>query len=479
MANSVVITNGTDSVTLTTSAGSGIRLVSFRPPTSNRTAVRSGPGPGVIGQRTTSSTLGDATCDLEIRIESPPAVTPRFGAVVAPDTNGVANQYIALVRLLEQARLWEERRAGTPVRLKVQRDQETNASYWTITGATLGESSGPDLWMLLETANSQLTLKLTLTVEPVAHEATVRTSASPVSVTTAPGVGNLLTIGSVIGGDVEAPLAIKVKKTSIGNNWTMAWLAQLASVPDLSDYSGTVDGTALNGAAQTQSYTGTILTFTAAGGYTIDVSKQYPIRVMLRMKVTAGTASKVQARIRVNLGSSSGTPQFTGQWVPFAGVANNYFLMDLGRIPVFAGFQNRVFQSSVSYFNTIEVQTSDGSAATVVLDYSEYLSYLGFIRLDGLAVAQNDAIYYEDIYTSESGAYAAPRQAPQVYQALEATGVYEQGANRYGRLARIAPSSTAYLWFQAQSATLHQIGDTAQLNMSHLQLYSLGLRGAG
>lgn len=465
MAHTLILADGTTSLDLAVAGGTGIYLRNWRPPPPLRVAVRNGPAPTVPGRRTIVSSSDDVTAELLLRI-------------VGTSADNVEAQLITLTRLLERARAWEEDRTGSPVHLAWKRANATEIAYWTVTGVPgMPATDGDADWLDVENASNMLTIRITLALEPVPHEITYRTAVSPLDISLTPGVAGLLVVGSSVGGDLAAPFAVSVKKRSAGNDWTTAWLAELASIPDMTDYSGTVEAGTLNGQVQEQAYTGTVLTFTGSG-YTIDASKQYPIRAFVRMKVTVGTANLVQVRLKVNLGTATGTP-ITLPWITFAGVAGSWFLVDLGTLPLLSALQGRVYQTATSYFATVEVQTSDGSNATVRLDYTEFLSYFGFARLEGVVVVQNDAIYYEDILTSEAGAYAMPRQATQAYQAVAATGVAVREAQRYGRLRRIPPASTAYLWFQAQSGTAHLIADTATWTFKHLQLYALGLRGAG
>lgn len=449
-----------------TSATAGIHLLSFVPPAGDRKATRVGPGVGVAGQRTIMSVLPDVDASITVRITDTTA-------------NAIEARYIALIRLLELARNWEENRTGSPVRLAWSRQGVANTAYWTVTGVPqLPRPTGKQGWLDRETLTNRLDLTFVLTLEPVAHAATPDILINRVGITTTPG-SNIVTAAVATHGDVAGPASVAVGRTSTGNDWNTVWIAQIVGTPDTIDYSGTVDAAAYGGQGQTQTYSGTVLGFTGSG-IAISANQQHPIRGFLRMKaITAPTAgiAAIQIRMRVNFGTSTGS-QWTGEWLPFAGTLGNYTLIDMGAIPVMSNLQNRSGTPTSSYFVTVEMQSTDATGFQVRADFSTYLAAYGITKLTGIALANTDQVIYEATSSSNGDTYYAPRQDVQTYETNTLTNVLQTNATRAGRLTRHPGGATVSYWVQGQSTGLHQITDAATVYVEHLPCYALGFRGA-
>jgi hypothetical protein len=320
MAHTLQITDGTTTIDLAVATGNGIYLSQFVPPSSDRKATRVGPAPSIYGQRTMASTMADTDAKITC-------------VIVDTSANNVEAQLLALVRLLELARNWEEYRTGSPVRLAWKRAGATNTAYWTITGVPqLPQPVGAEGWLDEENATNMLTVDMVLTLEPIAHALVPTILINRIGITTVPG-SNVVTAATATSGDLSGPPSVAVGRTAAGNDWNTVWVAQIASAPDTTDYSGTVDAAAYGGQGQTATYTSpTVLSFTGSG-IALGTSQQHPIRGFIRMKVTsaptAGIAS-IQIRMRVNFGTSTGS-QWTGLMASIRGHAESIHAVRYGR----------------------------------------------------------------------------------------------------------------------------------------------------
>jgi hypothetical protein len=465
MAHTLSLTDGSVSIDLADTSGSGIYLSQFVPPSSDRKATRVGPAPAIYGQRTIASTMADTDAKITCTIYDTSA-------------NNVEAQLLALIRLLELARAWEENRTGSPVRLVWKRAGASNTAYWTITGVPqLPQPVGAEGWLDEENATNMLTIDMVLTLEPIAHAAIPVVVRASGAITSVAGSNTVTTAATL--GDLPGPADVWIDRTSAGNDWSTVWIAQIATAPDTTDYSGTVDAAAYGGQGQTATYTSpTVLSFTGSG-LAIDTSKQHPIRGFIRMKVTsaptAGIAA-VQVRMRVNFGTSTGS-QWTGPWLPFAGTVNQYTMFDMGAIPVMSGLLNRGAIVTASYFVAVEMQSTDATTFTVRADYSTFFPYYGLVKLTDISLANGDRLAYDATLANAAFDYYMPRQDAQAYETNG--GVLQTNATRAGRLARHPGGVTAIYWVQGQSTGLHQITDTAAVSVLHLPCYQVGMRGAG
>jgi len=471
MAHTLTLGDGSTSIDLAVASGNGIYLSQFVPPSSDRKATRVGPAAPIYGQRTIVSTMADQDAKITCVISDTTA-------------NAVEAQLLALIRLLELARNWEENRTGAPIRLAWKRAGAANTAYWTITGVPqLPQPVGAEGWLDAENATNQLTIDMVLTLEPIAHAATpdvIRTSSG---ITLAPG-SNVVTAGTATKGDMPGPASVAFAKTSAGNDWTTVWIAQIAAAPDVADYSGTVDAAAYGGQAESQTYTSpTVLSFPGGGAAAIAVgtAQQHPIRCFVRLKVTSAPTAgitAVQVRVVVHFGTATGS-SWTGAWVPMAGAVGSYFLLDLGAIPVMSNLLNRSGGTpTTNYYPTIEMQSTDATAFTVRCDFSTYLPAYGIVRLNGISLANTDQVLYDATLASNGLTYYMPRQDVQAYETNTISNILQTNAIRVGRLTRHGGGVTPIYWVQAQSATLHQLTDAGGVYVEHLACYSLGMRGA-
>lgn len=462
MAHTLTLSSDTSTANLAVASGTGIYLSQFVPPSSDRKATRVGPSPGIYGQRTIASTMADQDAKITCLL-------------VGTSANNVEAQLNVVILLLEQARIWEESRTGSPVRLAWKRQGTTNTAYWTVTGVPqLPQPVGAAGWLDEENASNQLTFDMVLTLEPVAHAATTDALASG-AITTVVG-SDTLTAGVATNGNIDGPVTVTLYKGSAGNDWTQVWIAQIVGTPDVHDYSGTVEAGTYGGQCFAATYTSpTVISLTGAA-LSITTLSQQRVRGFIRVKVTAGTASKLQARMRVNIGTSTGAQVATLPWVTYAGTSGSYYLMDLGAVPALTNLQNRVFRIAAAYYVTVELQTTDGSSITIRADYSTFMLYYGLTKLTGFTMALGDEIDYEDIMANNGATYYAPRQDTQAYTQTTGTA-FLTNATRQGRLSRHPGNTTPRYWVEAQGATAHLITDTGTLVVNHLPCYTLGFRG--
>jgi hypothetical protein len=457
MATTVSLSDGTTTIDLNAATSTTIGTEWIRLPRLNRRYARVGAFPFTDGQRTAAHGLDDTEIEIACHIRGTSA-------------DNVEAQYIALVRLLEAALRWETSRIGAPVRLSWKRNTVTNYAYWNVRYGSVELSRDPE-WLSAETANNILHLLVRLVVEPAAHAGALTTLRSAIPLLNAPLANYDGTTATQ--GDIGYCPSIEITRTAAGTAWTQAYLAQVFGQSDLNDRTGTVDAAAYGGEAQQIVNPGALTIATYSSFITTDTKHQYPLRFMARVKVVSGTVSKIQLRSRFAFGVNG--PSQVGAWVTFPGTATgSYMMMDLGPVSLTAGLQRQA-TSTLQYAFTCDVRTSDGSSATVNIDFIEAVPYLGFVKLTGLTLIQDRKLIYEDVQLV--GSFVLPRPQPLAYL-LATTGELFADVSRFGRLVRPPINSSVATWFYGQTDTTHTFSDGFAVTTKALPLYSMGLRGA-
>lgn len=462
MPTTLTLSDGVTTVDLNSAAAPGIQLEEIRLPAPVRVVNRVGGHPFVNGRRTVASSLDDG--EIEI------------AAVIRGSTvDDVQSRYRDLVRLLEQANRWEESRTGSPVRLAFKLDGATNTAYRIVTGASAPVPSRAPDWLPSEMAARLLHVRLVLSVEPTWHAGAL-TQLFSGAFTNVPG-SNYVTLATGAG-DLVSPIRVKMtKNAATADDWFSARLALLLGVPDVFDQGATADASAYGGSANSIAVSGTVTEVSIDSGTPTTVAAKHRgrLRFLARMKVTAGTAAKVQVRGIISVGGVSQT----GSWATFDGASNVYRLIDLG------GFDIRSLLDAIEgasrFYLYVQFKTSDASAATVFLDYVELLSTLGFVHLpkwgDNNFMDLDYFLSYDGV--QQFGSFVWPRRVPFVYVGYTPTSIPVAFiAERQGQLGLVPPNTTLYLW-AAFRGTAHDITHTGTVIVQHLPTYALGLRGAG
>jgi hypothetical protein len=465
-AHTLQLTDGTTTVDLASNANPGINLVSFVPPAPSRAATRTSGWPYNDGQRTVAASYMDVQATIVCRI---------YGSSV----DNVAAQLLTLNNLLTNAVIYEEQRFGAPVRLAWKQAGMTNTAYWVLTGVTGWPSAvGKQGWLDEETANKNFTFTMTLSLEPVAHASTLTTLANAASFTNKPTL-NTVAI-SAAPGDASSPLSVQFTSSGSANPDTL-WLALIPQGGSVivQDYNNTVRAGAYSGAALTVSLSGSVVPTSpqaiADGTHPL---MPYPYRVIARINVASGTPTVVQIRARVNMGGQATALQTPWATVPIGTSSANWTLVDVGSIAPFTGLLSRTLQTLPGISVYLELQTSDGSAATVWVDYFEAFPILGYAKLtcDPLfPILGGEVGVIEDI--AVSGSFNWPRQTPQAYWA-DGSGNLAGTPTRAGKLGRLNGSSTATLWLGHMAGLIHTIANTGTITVKALAMYTGTLRGA-
>jgi hypothetical protein len=461
MPNTLTLSDGATTIDLATVSGSGIRLIHLALDPPQRVIQRTSSFPFVDGQRTVASALSDRTATFTCDI-------------VDTTDNALDAQLQGLVRMLEAARVWEEQRVGTPVRLAFKRPNETNTAYWVLTGVpqypTPVDPGGDLTWMDEATVNHVLTITFQLTLEPVAHSDTLATIVSAVSVTNV--LASNTVTSSATTGDMPGPLAVTLAAGTMAASWQTVYLALMTggSSADRTDFSSTVDANASGGSAQTMVGASDSVTVAAV---TLASKHRLPLRGFLRLRsLDATKTTKIQARLDLRAGNTLQT----GQWVTMPAAGTSYYLLDLGTFRLSSLF-DQPGATSITYTATVNVRTSDGSTVSVLFDYLEIVPYLALSKLQmTFGVPVGGALVYEAVHSN--GGFVWPRPSIRVYD-VTSTGVYSERADRYGALGTVPPGQTVTLWTAMQTATVHTITDTATVTIKQLPCYAIGLRGAG
>lgn len=462
MAHTLVLTDGTVSVDLAATADPGIYLQEFRPTRPVRRIERVSGFPFVSGSRTIASALDDGAVEIVC-------------LVAGTSVDNLQSQLVTLHRLLEQARRWEESRTGSPVRLVWKIQGTTNTAYRVVTGVpAMPEPLDPGEGNWLDVAAGTFTtvIAFTLTLEPTWHAGALTAVKAATTMTTTPLLNSFTT--STTTGDLDGPLSLEVNAS--GASFTHVWVAQCAQAPTVSDKSGAADAAAYNGAAQALSITGTATNAGGPGGISLDAAMAYPIRQFARIKVTSGTASKLQLRWYYYLGTIGNFAPVYGPWTTFSGTSGSYFLHDPGPVPALSAVRKRGYVSSLAFSVGVQLRTSDASTVGINLDYIEGFPAVSIVRLDGFDLSLGQYVAYEAIH--EDGTFYWPRRVPVAYQ-MDASRTHDIDALRYGQLAPLKPNTTTIFWMQGQTDTTHTLALSPTMKVDHLPCYALGLRGAG
>jgi hypothetical protein len=474
MAHYLHLTDGVADLDLAVATGIGIALVDISLPNPQRVIQRTSGFPFVDGQRTVASSLADATLDY-------------VGTIYGTSVDDVDSQLLALTRMLEQARLWEEQRVGTPVRIAFKRQGTTNTAYWLVTGVpTLPHpDQGPDNWLDVETAANSLTFSMSLTVEPVAHSNTLTTLLNAGTLTNRT-IDNVLALTTAPTGDMPAPLAVTIKRTaSTGSPWDHLWCALVPYTPygavSVWQFGGTTDATTSSGQNYSATATGTAA-FTEAmelNTYALlQTMWRYPWRFFLRATVNSGNYNKLQFQAQLYHVSTSAVIAAT-PWATYDGSLNAWRLLDLGSIATHPDLLNRVAQTNADLAIFLWYRTIDGSSVPFRLDYLDLVPYSGMTKLTGIYLGVNDSTAYEAVAADTTG-FVYPRIAPQTYTVTSA-GLLKTGAQRYGALGKLPPGGNAADWsvYLAGQSTVHILSDTSAVTVKALPCYAIGLRGSG
>lgn len=458
MADVIQLTDGTTTIDLNSTSATGITTERFLPPRNVRQTSRATGYPFLHGSRTVASALNDSEVEWT-------------GHIRDVNADAMEAQYLALVRLLEQAQRWEERRTGSPVRLVYRRSGVTNSAYWVVKGVDLPELASEARAAATE-VSQLLRLRFRLTLEPIAHAGALTTYA-PTAITTTFGGTDFSQAAPT--GDMSAPASITIKKTNIDNVWEEIFLATCPAATTVYELTGTADAAASGGAALPAIANG-ISNLITSIEHMSAVDGQYSQRVIMRAKVTAGDPLKLQLRMGYHTGLNVVGPIIISDWAPFTYIVGSYFLLDLGIIPARPIIQDRVVSGTLTTMIFLYSQTTDASTVDFQVDAIEVVPYHGFVKLRTSSLSSGYSVVYDQ--TSRSGSFYWPRQAPASYKILASTGVYHNPVSRYGALAPLPAGQIPWFWVQGQSAYAHLLSDTAEVGISYLPSYSLGLRGA-
>lgn len=453
MADLIQIQTTGTTIDLNSGSTTAITTEDFLPPAVVNQAVRVSGFPFVAGSRTTAAALADTEATW-------------VGHIRGTSVNNIEAQYQALVTLLGKAILWETQRIGAPVRLAYKRQGATNTAYWVVKGVTFPDAASTGQQMAVETA-TMLRIRLTLILEPVAHAGALTALINAQAVTNVP-VSNIETSGSAVGGTMDAPLSIMLANTS-GTAWSEVWLAEIGAAanvynlntnPDATSYGGS-GGATLNGTAQ------------SVADVSWSAVDNLPVRALFRCKVTAGTNNLVQLQFRLHAGSIFGVIDST-PWISFPGVGTNWTLVDLGSLRVPELLRHRTNQGGAVTVKAVAyAKTSDGSAATLGIDYLEVISYRSFVKVTG-TIANAQMVMYDMV--ARDGTFYWPSTRPQTYLIAD-PGILVSDAVRRGTFQSLLPSSTPIFWFAAHTTTGHDIAHTGTLDVDYIKMYALGLRG--
>lgn len=464
MAGLTTLTDGTTTITLINPTAPGIDLIRRRPASVNRAITRVA-SMWAEGSRTLHSSLNDSSED--------------FTAVIrGTSVDNVDSQYAALVRLLEQARRWEEERTGAPVRLLTQRNGTTAIAYQVVTGVPQMPDVINDVdWFRVEPDNNITFIRFTLTLEPLPHAGALTMLVAATARTNTPGA-NYVTATPALG-NMPAPVNVRLDLGVIGPpTWPEFWLATLAGTPHVVDFSGTVEAGAYGGQVLTGTANGT-KTMTTGALVTLTDKFRRPTRAMLRIKATSGTVNKLRFRLWA-LSGVGGNVSY-GPWITYGGKSGAYALHNLHTVSLAHLFNIPDLNPATQQVTVgFEYYTIDGTSVNWSADYMELLSEIGFV--EGGAILNNNADYAEYVSTGVAGAFYYPTATPQMYEGLIATSVIQRFAGRYGTLPPITPGEAIWIWANGNgnsAGRVHSTVDNFTLSAKYLPRYAAPLRGAG
>lgn len=461
MAHMLTLSDGTTTLDLAMDTDAGYHFVSYVPPRPNRQLARISGFPFADGDATRASSLGDVAADFVVTI-------------VGTSADDLDARFQTLVKLLEAAQRWEERHIGAPVRLKLARQGVTNPSYRVVTGVpAMPQPLDAETisWFDLSSIANEMTVAFTLTLAPVAH-ADVLTTAKVEAISSNPNDDGA-TATSPLTGSMSAPLALTVQNTG-AIVWTELWIAHLAEPPQVFNSSGFADAAAFGGSYQQYIVSGATEATVSLLPLTPTIAA--PVRGILRVKVTAGDATKLDLQFRVTTGTGTSGQTSAAPWVPYAGVGANWTLVDLGSVVLPSLFTKRISQDPLSVATLAAYARSrDGSSITFGVDFLQALPYHAFVKLAG-TVGLTDKAQYEMI--SKSGTFYWPSSLSQEYVTTSVNDRLIRPLERRGSLKPVPAGAQPSFWCAMHVSGGHSLTAGGELTIKYLPCYSLGLRGA-
>lgn len=220
-------------------------------------------------------------------------------------------------------------------------------------------------------------------------------------------------------------------------------------------------GTSGSGAKTTSSTTGTSASTIGAAANLLGTKQGISGRVFFRLSNCTSNA-----QIRVEMTNGGSVRLFTGKWItPPSGVAS---LNDMGDIPL--DYLRRAGDDGDNLNIYIGYKSTDGSSATATLDYTEYLEYYDYARVDGFTTSVNNPTIAVHSFRETTGLSCLPLASPVAYTRSSGGGLVYDPANLAGTAPRLF--SGALLWVNwLKTGNVHDKTDTATVTATYAPLF--------